>query len=607
MNDFAHLLRNLAGTLFLLPVLALAFGSHYDFEGPEPETIRSGVLGRINHAMREVELAFVPEGVDLREGIALQPGEHLIVELGQSRHSFVIELQADANHAYKIKAYDPEGELVIQGIIPARRGGRGLVTRSSAIDAPYPIGTLFLAPQGSGSRSVVAGVRIATPWQLLHLHLAWIPWLLLAALIGAGKIPFLSRASEIAQDQWKRWDLAIASVISLTLFVRITPVVGLVICGLGLLFVLVHTTRLAFVRLPYPAIAFNAVVIGMAVWLLPKLVADVIEHKVARVYDQTIDHRPRKGGGDEFYSYVGQAINDDQIRFKGTAADIRTEDFNVVFMGDSFTYGALLQYGDAVPYRFEALAQGSNCSPRVRAINFGWTSSSPLLGYRQLRDIGKQYKPDLILYMLDMTDFHDDLNYERLLKNKQGMQVVQSKLFAEVFDRSILRFTDFSGLKLIKQNLRMDPLEQGEPPPDRFFATNQPLDASRPHFENGVVRNLAKIQRLAKEELNAEMILVISPRAYQYSDRESTENWERDAYTALGPHVLAPFTFFEEKEKQGLPYRVISLLPAFQRANAFPLYRSDDPHWNPAGADLVARTLLADLRDGTLPCEARKP
>jgi hypothetical protein len=122
-----------------------------------------------------------------------------------------------------------------------------------------------------------------------------------------------------------------------------------------------------------------------------------------------------------------------------------------------------------------------------------------------------------------------------------------------------------------------------------------------------VVRNLAKIQRLAKEELNAEMILVISPRAYQYSDRESTENWERDAYTALGPHVLAPFTFFEEKEKQGLPYRVISLLPAFQRATAFPLYRSDDPHWNPAGADLVARTLLADLRDGTLPCEARKP
>ena len=85
------------------------------------------------------------------------------------------------------------------------------------------------------------------------------------------------------------------------------------------------------------------------------------------------------------------------------------------------------------------------------------------------------------------------------------------------------------------------------------------------------------------------------------------QNWEEELgrYERLGPFAREPFRYFEEEARAGrLPYPSLSLLPAFEQAEEFPLYLSDDPHWNAAGSRFAARALLPLLLShGLLPCQ----
>jgi hypothetical protein len=147
----------------------------------------------------------------------------------------------------------------------------------------------------------------------------------------------------------------------------------------------------------------------------------------------------------------------------------------------------------------------------------------------------------------------------------------------------------------------------GDPalPEDRFFVTSAPLEVTRPWIERGVMKNLAELHDFAEDTLDVPMVLVLYPRAYQYSARESPENWERRSYEMLGRYVREPFRFFEEVADR-LPYPVVNLMPTFENSEVFPLYQTDDPHWNRAGARLAARSVHRALGGlGALPCAAR--
>ena len=162
-------------------------------------------------------------------------------------------------------------------------------------------------------------------------------------------------------------------------------------------------------------------------------------------YDQTIDHRMRPDG---------EEINSDSIRFRGEAGSIDVDDFNIVFMGDSFTYGLHLEYEDAVPYATEQHLASRKCDTQVRIVNFGWPSSSPLLSVRLLRDIGHMYYPDLVVYMLDMTDFDDDLNYEARFIDRRGPQVLPSAVVSTLLERAAGVLFERNEFSRIVRNLR---------------------------------------------------------------------------------------------------------------------------------------------------------
>jgi hypothetical protein len=265
----------------------------------------------------------------------------------------------------------------------------------------------------------------------------------------------------------------------------------------------------------------------------------------------------------------------------------------------------LLEYEEAYPYRFEARANQRRGLERVRAVAMGWVSSSPLLNLRLLRDVGHKYRPDLVLYSLDMTDFRDDLHYEYALQTNEGLDTRQAALLQQFWAMHLPRF-DFGVAEFatILDLVRFEPPSGTPPaaaavatepiPEDRFFITNLPLAETRYDIERGTMRHLFALSDYVTTELACPFALVVYPRAYQYSVRESLDNWEGHCYQPLGPYVREPFRYFAEV-RDDLPYPLIDLMPAFETADDFPLFFAYDPHWNADGADLAARAVLDSL------------
>lgn len=285
--------------------------------------------------------------------------------------------------------------------------------------------------------------------------------------------------------------------------------------------------------------------------------------------------------------------NGDGIRSDREARAFTDSTFNVIFLGDSFVYGMGVEPGEALPARLEGLADGA--VPSVQVANFGWVSSSPLLSYRLLADIGAGYEPDLVLLGLDMTDFGDDLKYQRFLDRRGIYRLVP-----------LLPTTLIVG-HWLTQSIR--PLHGLHDrvfgfPAEPFFATNHPLAETREDL--GATRsNLERIDRHCRAELGAPFVLLLLPRCFQYSDQECPRSWEAGEYTPLGSHVHEPFRHFEEIAVE-LPFPVYSLLEDFQQADAFPTCFDDDPHWLPVGHEIAAQGAYRHLsRGGWLPREPR--
>jgi lysophospholipase L1-like esterase len=408
---------------------------------------------------------------------------------------------------------------------------------------------------------------------------------------GAGAIEALLRASLAGEGvtDHERW--SVGSVVP-QLAALWWPRAGLVVslgCG-GL--VVAWLLRRRSPRATGAALLATATVSALlAVELLaaPFLIVPLGLHGYYFVLD--VDHRFPA-------SHPPLGTNADGIRSSHEAESFAEADTNLLFLGDSFTYGLGVAEAEAFPARTAALLRERLGRVDVQAANFGWTSASPLLALRQLEDIGARYRPDVVIYALDMTDFHDDLKYRRMLErrgiywwyDKTPIALRALELYApRVFERLHDRFT-------------------GDLPRDRFFVAARPLEESR-RFLQPLRANLERMAAVARG-LGAEFVVVALPRAFQYSVEESPRNWEASEYSPLGPFALEPFRWLEEIAG-GLSFPVLSLLPAFQSTTVFPTAQSDDPHWNAAGhqvaAEAIADFLEPGLRDPRAPGRRNGP
>ena len=284
------------------------------------------------------------------------------------------------------------------------------------------------------------------------------------------------------------------------------------------------------------------------------------------------DHRPRGSR---------PGWNSDGLRQELEPEAYRADGLNILFLGDSFTQGSKLDdpLCDAFPHVVQRELQARFPGTPIRVANFGWSSSSPLLSLRRLRDIGAKYEPDLVVLCVDMTDPHDDIKWANMIE-RRGLCALY-----ETFPITIQALNRWApGLLWWIYDASVG----GSLPYHRFFATEQPLDESRPFLEPMAMN----IDLLAEESrrLGAELIVFVLPRWFQYDGRECPSDWEmrdpRSRHTVLGPH--GTFRWFEELgAERGL--EVHSLLEDFRTSGVFPTCLEDDPHWNPDGHRIAAR------------------
>ena len=276
-------------------------------------------------------------------------------------------------------------------------------------------------------------------------------------------------------------------------------------------------------------------------------------------------------------------LNSDSIRSAVEPSAVRDEDFNVVVLGDSFVYGMWLGRQDTLPYRLEELARKAGYN-NVRVFNYGWISSSPYLSLRLLKEIGKKYKPDLVIEVVDMTDFWDDTFYRRAAE-RQGFFKVAHWIPATSM------VLGKWGREVVKADWFTKPL--WGTPWQRYFPMERPLSETRPYLD-ALTGNLDETHRYAEDELQAKFVTFVMPRSVQYSKTETPKD-PSDEYTRLGAWSLEPFRYFAEVAPQK-PYPIISLLDDFRQTQEFPLTMESDPHHTSLGNKVSAQFIWQHLQ-----------
>ncbi|MBI5762235.1 MAG: SGNH/GDSL hydrolase family protein [Planctomycetes bacterium] len=311
----------------------------------------------------------------------------------------------------------------------------------------------------------------------------------------------------------------------------------------------------------------------------------VIRRAIALTNQTDVDHRlkPNKAAG----------INSDGLRCPVEASDFTADTRNIIFLGDSYTYGFKLSPGERpFPDLVEDLIGGMNPAKRVRCVNFGWTSSSPLLSGRLLKDFGAKYKPSLVVLTLDMTDFHDDLRYaygdrEDVFEVSPGEFVLDRVGLGDAYVQLRRRWMASEYWSRLLGREVMAPY-------DKYFIVNQPLEQSRP-FLSEIETNLNDIGGYCKETLKVPFVVVMVPRHYQYTDVECPQDNETRFYRRGGPYVLEAFRWLEDFRTRAA-FPCYSLLDDFKSSTEHPHCFADDPHWNQLGHTIAARGMMRVLR-----------
>ncbi|MEO2023004.1 MAG: GDSL-type esterase/lipase family protein [Pirellulaceae bacterium] len=314
--------------------------------------------------------------------------------------------------------------------------------------------------------------------------------------------------------------------------------------------------------------------------------------------------------------HVFVQTNEDGLRSQYDREQFRQSDIRIACLGDSFTFGYGVQGEDSYPARLQHQLRGRLGQESVAVLNAGVTSYSPLLEDRLLRRVVRHYEPQVVLLMIDCTDIGDDYQYagELMRPGARDGDFAPRETASQGTDlgavwRLTERWRDTEALKVPIRLLGR--FGNRQPPPvydyysfeapvgnvserNRFFIFRHPLADTRSYFD----RSWSYIERVAAtcEELDARLVVVISPRFHHWNRQECPNNWEESEYLRDGPYQYEFFRFFKEQASTA-PFDVRSLLPEFQACEQFPLVFDSDPHWNRAGHQFVAQTLSNLLVD----------
>ena len=248
-------------------------------------------------------------------------------------------------------------------------------------------------------------------------------------------------------------------------------------------------------------------------------------------------------------------------------------------------------------------------------------SHSPFLHQRTAQRIVQRYDPDLLVVALDATDIGDDFKYARRLDRSgtgtfdgthtskllgkdplfiRGSAIVERLYLPLMLFRSAILHPIFVSQELLDSEvsgLVVDGVQQK----NRFFHFRHPIELTEPFFS----KTMDHVEKTAEHVRNreAQFLLLLLPRFQHWDPSACPDNWESEKYSVPEPYQGEYLRYFEaETTRRGLP--VLNLLPAFEAANEGHLVFPDDPHWTPAGHQVVAAALARFLQgpgEGLLP------
>ncbi len=288
------------------------------------------------------------------------------------------------------------------------------------------------------------------------------------------------------------------------------------------------------------------------------------------------------------YDPANPEFNRDGLRESRGAAAFEAPGCNILFLGDSFVFGMRVQPQQALPQQLERVAAAERPGEKLRVANFGWVSASPYLQKDLLAELGPSYRPDVVLLAVDVTDPHEDIKY-RHYSERKGVHALLDWL-----PSWLLLAKEFAADRGLHE-------EWFGYPGDRLFPVNRSLEESRPHMQQ-TRAHIEAIAAIARDDLGARFGLLVLPRHYHYSDRESPEDWETGAYDRAGEHRFEWFRYFDEMRSE-VEFPVRSLLPALRPPPFFPTTFHDDPHWTPATHRYMAGKVFEILEEEGLLCE----
>lgn len=301
--------------------------------------------------------------------------------------------------------------------------------------------------------------------------------------------------------------------------------------------------------------------------------------------------------------------NSDGFRTHWTKDTFRTQRVRVALVGDSFTFGFGVGDDQTAPYFLEHELRRRLGRDDIGVLNAGTISWSPLIQRNAFRELVKDYEPTVTLLLLDVTDVGDDYKYaldivpgsdpqnprfvDDTVRTESRFALLQlaDPLLAVLRAPLVVlnRFGDESADVGASQAFRLE--VGGKIETNRWFVLKHPLSETRPYFE----KTLSYLRDIAGdvEAAGSEFVLIVPPRYFQWNDAECPKDWNLGQRKRNEPHEMAFFEFFDEAAKKE-SFPIVSLLPAFQATDRFPLVLENDAHWNEDGNRFVAET-LADL------------
>lgn len=308
----------------------------------------------------------------------------------------------------------------------------------------------------------------------------------------------------------------------------------------------------------------------------------------------------------------------------------------ILILGDSFMEAYSVNLSDALPKQLERLANKKGVDTEV--INLGVGGYGTLQEYLVFRDIGRKYKPDVVLlgFYLDNDVRNNSMILESIVN--QGSMKVNSRPFVDTSDTSGLKISrvDYEGARrrylLAKEKKsNLDLLEKLKNQSALVNLLRRSVRNSKSTFntsnsnENNSSKNDARslalfginychehpdytkawnVTKLILDRLNSDILrmgsklVVFTVPALHEVDLKHTEKAINKTPQSMLCLEDPPSYRRLSSILRNLNIEYIDLLPTFRdvtKNNKVNLFRISDRHWNERGHSLAAKTLYSAL------------